>query len=214
MKQRVLWSAVALVAGLAWPAAGVPAGRSTDPTLAAPAAKLVVWDWKSGDATAANYVAEGEGRLRQEAPRRHRRVRRPAVRPVLHLARRGHPVRQGPRRHAVQRRRADPRPRRRAPAAGPVRGRGQAAAGGLGRVHQGRQDLRRAGDPAGPPDLLQQGALQEGRARPGEPAQRPGTSSSATAPPSRRRPAPSASRWATRRASASSSSCRAWAPAS
>ena len=47
-------------------------------------------------------------------------------------------------------------------------GRGQAAAGRLGGLHQGRQDLRRPGDPAGPPDLLQQGALPEGRARPGE----------------------------------------------
>ena len=40
---------------------------------------------------------------------------------------------------------------------------------GLGGVQQGRQDLRRAGDAAGPPDLLQQDALREGRPRPGEP---------------------------------------------
>ena len=109
MKQRALWPAAVLVAALALAGCGSAIGNRTHAHRSA-SGKLVVWDWKSGDKTAAVLRREGEGRLRQEAPRRHRRVRGPAVRPVLHPARRGHPGRQGPGRHAVQRRRADPRP--------------------------------------------------------------------------------------------------------
>jgi multiple sugar transport system substrate-binding protein len=52
MKQRALWSA-ALVAGLALAGCGSAAG--SDPPSGASDGKLVVWDWKSGDASAASY---------------------------------------------------------------------------------------------------------------------------------------------------------------
>ena len=212
MKQRALWSVV-LVAGLALTGCG-SATDGSGSSSGGSAGKLVVWDWKSGEASSAQLRGEGEGRLRQEAPGRHGRVRRPAVRPVLHPAGRGDPVRQGPGRHPVQRRRPDPRPGRtrscRWTSTWPRTGSGWPA----GTRSQGRQDLRRAGDPAGPPDLLQQGPLRAGRPRPGQAGHDVARSSSPTAPPSPRRPAPSASPRATRRASASSSSCRPWRRAS
>jgi multiple sugar transport system substrate-binding protein len=57
MKQRALWSAI-LVAGLALSGCGSaaepdsPSGGSGD--------KLVVWDWKSGDASAASYIKKAK----------------------------------------------------------------------------------------------------------------------------------------------------------
>ncbi|RSM37756.1 sugar ABC transporter substrate-binding protein [Amycolatopsis balhimycina DSM 5908] len=66
MKQRALWSA-ALVAGLALTAGcgsaagpGSPSGGSGD--------KLVVWDWKSGDAKAAGYVAKAKADFAKKHP--------------------------------------------------------------------------------------------------------------------------------------------------
>ncbi|PRY36763.1 ABC transporter substrate-binding protein [Umezawaea tangerina] len=66
MKQRTLWSAV-LVAGLMATAGcgsaagpGSPAGGSGD--------KLVVWDWKSGDAKAAGYVEKAKADFAKKHP--------------------------------------------------------------------------------------------------------------------------------------------------
>jgi multiple sugar transport system substrate-binding protein len=66
MKQRTLWSA-ALVVGLALTAGcgsaagpGSPSGGSGD--------KLVVWDWKSGDAKAAGYVAKAKADFAKQHP--------------------------------------------------------------------------------------------------------------------------------------------------
>ncbi|ONI92092.1 sugar ABC transporter substrate-binding protein [Saccharothrix sp. ALI-22-I] len=66
MKQRTLWSA-ALVMGLALAAGcgsaagpGSPSGNSGD--------KLVVWDWKSGDAKAAGYVEKAKADFAKKHP--------------------------------------------------------------------------------------------------------------------------------------------------
>ncbi|MEU4449178.1 extracellular solute-binding protein [Actinosynnema sp. NPDC050801] len=66
MKQRTLWS-TALVVGLALTAGcgsaagpGSPAGGSGD--------KLVVWDWKSGDAKAAGYVEKAKADFAKKHP--------------------------------------------------------------------------------------------------------------------------------------------------
>jgi len=66
MKQRALWSA-AVVVGLALTAGcgsaagpGSPSGGSGD--------KLVVWDWKSGDAKAAGYVAKAKADFAKKHP--------------------------------------------------------------------------------------------------------------------------------------------------
>ncbi|MEJ3745639.1 extracellular solute-binding protein [Actinomycetes bacterium KLBMP 9797] len=53
MKQRALWSAV-LVAGLAL--AGCGSASDSGSSSSGSAGKLVVWDWKSGDASAASYI--------------------------------------------------------------------------------------------------------------------------------------------------------------
>ncbi|MFD8496723.1 ABC transporter substrate-binding protein [Amycolatopsis sp. NPDC059657] len=66
MKQRTLWSA-ALVMGLALTAgcgsAAGPGGES-----GGSAGKLVVWDWKSGDAKAAGYVAKAKADFAKKHP--------------------------------------------------------------------------------------------------------------------------------------------------
>src|SRR4051794_18528511 len=66
MKQRTLWSA-ALVVGLALTAgcgsAAGPGSQSGDS-----AGKLVVWDWKSGDAKAAGYVAKTKADFAKKHP--------------------------------------------------------------------------------------------------------------------------------------------------
>ena len=122
MKQRC---AVAGRPGGGLALTGVAARPARSGDTARSAGKLVVWDWKSSDKTAAKLRGEGEGRLRQDTPGRQGRVRGPAVRSVLHPAGRRDPVRQGPRRHPLQRRRPDPRPGGLAPAPGPVRRHGQ-----------------------------------------------------------------------------------------
>ena len=195
-----------------WPAAEAPPTRTPRPAVAS--GKLVVWDWKSGDATAAAYVEKAKADFAKKHPGVTVEFVAQPFDQYYTLLGAAIQAGKGP---DVMLFNGGGQIRDRADALLPLDeyvGRGQAAAGRLGRVHQGRQDLRRAGDAAGPPDLLQQDALPEGRPRPGRARPRPGTSSSPTAPPSPRRPAPGASPWATRRASASSSSCRAWARAS
>jgi multiple sugar transport system substrate-binding protein len=53
MKQRALWSAV-LIAGLALAGCGSASGTGAPP--GGPDGKLVVWDWKSGEPSAASYI--------------------------------------------------------------------------------------------------------------------------------------------------------------
>ncbi|MGW4210461.1 ABC transporter substrate-binding protein [Lentzea sp. NPDC004789] len=67
MKQRTLWWSAALVAGLTLTAGcgsaagpGSQSGGSSD--------KLVVWDWKSGDAKAAGYVAKAKADFAKKHP--------------------------------------------------------------------------------------------------------------------------------------------------
>jgi len=57
MKQRALWSAV-LVAGLAL--AGCGSASDSDSSSGGSGGKLVVWDWKSGDASAATYIQKAK----------------------------------------------------------------------------------------------------------------------------------------------------------
>jgi ABC-type glycerol-3-phosphate transport system substrate-binding protein len=57
MKQRALWSAV-LVAGLAL--AGCGSASDSDSSSGGSGGKLVVWDWKSGDASAASYIQKAK----------------------------------------------------------------------------------------------------------------------------------------------------------
>ncbi|MFD2352981.1 extracellular solute-binding protein [Nonomuraea ferruginea] len=124
--------------------------------------KLVVWDWKSGEPAAAAYVEKAKA----DFAKRHPGVAVEFVAqpydqyytllgtasqsnkaPDVMLFNGGGQIRD----------RAQ-----HAPSAGPVRGRGQEPTGGLGSVQRGRQGLRRTGDPAGAPDLLQQDALRSG----------------------------------------------------
>ncbi|GAA1678175.1 extracellular solute-binding protein [Kribbella yunnanensis] len=66
MKQRTLWSAV-LALGLALTAGcGSAAGPGSSPTSSTD--KLVVWDWKSGDAKAAGYVAKAKADFAKKHP--------------------------------------------------------------------------------------------------------------------------------------------------
>ncbi|GLW22769.1 extracellular solute-binding protein [Microbispora triticiradicis] len=69
MKQRTLWSAV-LVAGLT--VAGCGSATRTAPSPAASGTsgtgKLVVWDWKSGDATAASYIEKAKADFAKKHP--------------------------------------------------------------------------------------------------------------------------------------------------
>ncbi|MDX3693733.1 extracellular solute-binding protein [Streptomyces europaeiscabiei] len=66
MKQRTLWSAT-LVAGLVVLAG---CGSASDPDSASGGSKgkLVVWDWKSGDATASSYVKKAKADFAQQHP--------------------------------------------------------------------------------------------------------------------------------------------------
>lgn len=57
MKQRALWSAV-LIAGLAL--AGCGSASDSDTPSGGSDGKLVVWDWKSGDASAASYIEKAK----------------------------------------------------------------------------------------------------------------------------------------------------------
>jgi ABC-type glycerol-3-phosphate transport system substrate-binding protein len=65
MRQRVLW-AVAVVATLALTGCGSASGTK-DPSDAA-GGKLVVWDWKSGDKTAAAYVEKAKADFAKKHP--------------------------------------------------------------------------------------------------------------------------------------------------
>lgn len=65
MKQRALWSAV-LIAALGLAGCGSAGGsKSTD---SGTSGKLVVWDWKSSDANAANYVAKAKADFAKTHP--------------------------------------------------------------------------------------------------------------------------------------------------
>jgi multiple sugar transport system substrate-binding protein len=66
MKQRTLWSA-ALVVGLALTAGCGSAAGPGAPSGGA-SGKLVVWDWKSGDAKAAGYVAKAKAEFAKQHP--------------------------------------------------------------------------------------------------------------------------------------------------
>jgi len=57
MKQRAVWSVV-LVAGLAL--AGCGSASDSDSSAGGSGGKLVVWDWKSGDAAAASYIEKAK----------------------------------------------------------------------------------------------------------------------------------------------------------
>lgn len=69
MKQRALWSAL-LVAGLA--AAGCGSAARTDSPSAGASRqkqqKLVVWDWKSGEPAAADYIGKAKADFAQRHP--------------------------------------------------------------------------------------------------------------------------------------------------
>jgi len=65
MKQRVLWS-VAIAAALALTGCGSATGTGKSSTAAG--GKLVVWDWKSGDKTAAAYVEKAKADFAKKHP--------------------------------------------------------------------------------------------------------------------------------------------------
>ncbi|MEU4411464.1 extracellular solute-binding protein [Streptosporangium sp. NPDC023963] len=67
MKQRTLWS-VALVAGLALAGCGSATPPAAAPSDSAKATKLVVWDWKSGDAAAASYIKKAKDDFAKKHP--------------------------------------------------------------------------------------------------------------------------------------------------
>src|SRR5687767_2722819 len=65
MKQRALWAAV-IVAALALTGCGSATG--TKPPSGATGSKLVVWDWKSSDKTAASYVEKAKADFAKKHP--------------------------------------------------------------------------------------------------------------------------------------------------
>lgn len=65
MNQRALWSAV-LVAGLAL--AGCGSASDSDSSSGGSGGKLVVWDWKSGDASAKSYVEKAKADFAKKHP--------------------------------------------------------------------------------------------------------------------------------------------------
>ncbi len=66
MKQRTLWSAV-LLAGLTLTGCG-SAAAPEPPSGGGSSGKLVVWDWKSGDKTAASYVEKAKADFAKKHP--------------------------------------------------------------------------------------------------------------------------------------------------
>jgi multiple sugar transport system substrate-binding protein len=70
MKQRALWSralwSASLLAGLVM--AGCGSASDSGSSAGGSAGKLVVWDWKSGDATAASYVAKAKEAFAKQHP--------------------------------------------------------------------------------------------------------------------------------------------------
>ncbi|MDH2430764.1 extracellular solute-binding protein [Sphaerisporangium sp. TRM90804] len=67
MKQRILWSAV-LVAGLALAGCGSATRPTTSASDSEKVAKLVVWDWKSGEETAAAYIQKAKADFAKKHP--------------------------------------------------------------------------------------------------------------------------------------------------
>jgi len=67
MKQRTLWPAVAVMASLALTACGSATSNSGS-NSGASKGKLVVWDWKSGDKTAAAYVQHAKDDFAKKHP--------------------------------------------------------------------------------------------------------------------------------------------------
>jgi multiple sugar transport system substrate-binding protein len=65
MKQRALWSAI-LIAGLSL--AGCGSASESDSPPGGSDGKLVVWDWKSGDAAAASYVQKVKAGFAKKHP--------------------------------------------------------------------------------------------------------------------------------------------------
>jgi len=65
MKQRALWSAV-LVAGLALTGCGRASDSNSSP--GGSDGKLVVWDWKSGDTSAASYIKKAKADFASKHP--------------------------------------------------------------------------------------------------------------------------------------------------
>ncbi|GAA0378509.1 sugar ABC transporter substrate-binding protein [Acrocarpospora corrugata] len=67
MKQRTLWSAV-MVLGLGLAGCGSATRPASTPAESAKATKLVVWDWKSGDASAASYIQKAKADFAKKHP--------------------------------------------------------------------------------------------------------------------------------------------------
>src|SRR3954451_158002 len=67
MKQRPLWSAV-IVLGLGLAGCGSAARPTSSPGDSSKVTKLVVWDWKSSDATAASYVQKAKADFAKKHP--------------------------------------------------------------------------------------------------------------------------------------------------
>ncbi|SCE97932.1 multiple sugar transport system substrate-binding protein [Micromonospora haikouensis] len=65
MKQRTVWPAI-LVAALVLGGCGSASGTRSSP--GGSAAKLVVWDWKSGEATAAQYIEKAKADFARKHP--------------------------------------------------------------------------------------------------------------------------------------------------
>ena len=67
MKQRTLWSAV-IVLGLGLAGCGSAARPTSSPGDSSKVTKLVVWDWKSGDANAASYIQKAKADFAKKHP--------------------------------------------------------------------------------------------------------------------------------------------------
>ncbi|WP_371777997.1 ABC transporter substrate-binding protein [Streptosporangium subroseum] len=67
MKQRTLWSAV-IVLGLGLAGCGSAARPASSPGDSSKVTKLVVWDWKSGDAAAASYIQKAKADFARKHP--------------------------------------------------------------------------------------------------------------------------------------------------
>ncbi|MET1073472.1 MAG: extracellular solute-binding protein [Umezawaea sp.] len=66
MKQRTLWSAVLVAGVMATAGCGSAAGPS--PSAGGSSDKLVVWDWKSGDAKAKGYLEKAKADFAEDHP--------------------------------------------------------------------------------------------------------------------------------------------------
>jgi multiple sugar transport system substrate-binding protein len=68
MTQRRLWPVAFVVAGLALTGCGAAADKGSEADTKADAGKLVVWDWKSSDKTAVNFVAKAKADFAKKHP--------------------------------------------------------------------------------------------------------------------------------------------------